>query len=179
MRTSLRATTRNEDGYALLATMLLLVLLTVIGVAATHTSHIEAQIAGNEKRISADFNKAEGALIQTLEDYNDWMTIDFLTASDPDEAEWDDKADPLDVDGDGQPDVNVEIRYIKNTSTPVDGLSDFANTVPVENHIGPPPPVIPPSSMNQFIIRKFAVSVTTIDGGHKLQAGVFRLFNKI
>ena len=40
---------RNEDGSALLVAVLILLLCTIIGIAATNTSTIEIQISGNDK----------------------------------------------------------------------------------------------------------------------------------
>jgi hypothetical protein len=175
MRTGCKAITENQEGYALMMTMLLLVLLTLIGIAATHTSNIEEQIASNEKGITVNFNKTESALVRALEDWPTWLTITFLN-TDQDSAEY--GPTDVDIDGDGTDDVIVEARFIKDTSGGLDDLSTFANDVPQEKHTGPPPPIIPPSSMTQFIIRKFAVSVTAVDGRSRLQAGGFRIFNK-
>jgi hypothetical protein len=175
MKTGCKAITENQEGYALMATMLLLVLLTLIGIAATHTSNIEEQIASNEKAITVNFNKTESALVRTLEDWPTWLTITFLN-TDQESAEV--VQNDVDTDGDGIADFDVEVRFIKDTTDILSNLSDFANDVPVEKHTGPPPPIIPPSSMTQFIIRKFAVSVTAVDGRSRMQAGGFRIFNK-
>ncbi len=51
----------NEDGFALVTAMLFLVALTVIGIAATNTTSIEVDIAGNEKVYRRNFYLAEGA----------------------------------------------------------------------------------------------------------------------
>ena len=51
----------NKDGFALITAMLFLVVLTVIGIAATNTTSIEIGIAGNEKVYKQNFYLAEGA----------------------------------------------------------------------------------------------------------------------
>jgi Tfp pilus assembly protein PilX len=50
---------KNEDGSVLVIAMLILVLLTLIGIAATNTSIIEMQIAGNEKLHKMAFYAAD------------------------------------------------------------------------------------------------------------------------
>lgn len=52
---------KNEDGFALVTALLVLVALTVIGIAATNTTNIEVFIAGNEKVYKTNFYLAEGA----------------------------------------------------------------------------------------------------------------------
>lgn len=54
---------RREEGAVLVIGMLTLVLLTVLGVAATNTSTIESEIAGNEKTYQQNFYAAELALV--------------------------------------------------------------------------------------------------------------------
>jgi type IV pilus assembly protein PilX len=53
---------RSEQGSALVITMLLLVVLTIIGVAATHTSYIEILTASASKRRQAAFYAAEAGM---------------------------------------------------------------------------------------------------------------------
>ncbi|NOX33909.1 MAG: hypothetical protein GXP56_09260 [Deltaproteobacteria bacterium] len=52
---------KNEEGFVLIASMLFLVVLTIIGIAATNTTTIETNIAGNEKIYKQNFYLAEGA----------------------------------------------------------------------------------------------------------------------
>lgn len=51
----------NENGFTLVLSMLFLVALTIIGIAATNTTTIEATIAGNERIYKESFYLAEGA----------------------------------------------------------------------------------------------------------------------
>ncbi|HID96600.1 MAG TPA: hypothetical protein EYP57_00150 [Thermodesulfobacteriaceae bacterium] len=51
----------NEMGSTLVVSLLILLLLTVIGIAANRTSSIEVLIAGNEKTYKQNFYQAEGA----------------------------------------------------------------------------------------------------------------------
>nr|NJM02671.1 hypothetical protein [Desulfobacula sp.] len=50
----------NENGYALLGTLLILVLLIVIGMAATTNTSLEIQIAGNDRIHKETFYQADG-----------------------------------------------------------------------------------------------------------------------
>jgi hypothetical protein len=51
---------RNEDGFLLVLTMFVLVVLTLIGIAATNSSRIELQIAGNDRLHKETFYQADG-----------------------------------------------------------------------------------------------------------------------
>jgi len=52
---------KNEDGSALLISLLILLLLTLLGIFATNTTNIEIQIAGNDKLHKLGFYAAEAA----------------------------------------------------------------------------------------------------------------------
>jgi hypothetical protein len=58
MKTS-SAILKNEKGSAIIMAMMILVLLTIIGIAATNTSIYESQIIGNEHRYQIDFYVAD------------------------------------------------------------------------------------------------------------------------
>ena len=53
---------RNEKGSILTITILILALLTAIGIAATRTSTIDTQIAGNELLYNQEFYKADAGI---------------------------------------------------------------------------------------------------------------------
>jgi Tfp pilus assembly protein PilX len=52
---------QNENGIALIVALMLLVLLTLLGMAATTTAVLEIQIAGNDKVYKQNFYMAEAA----------------------------------------------------------------------------------------------------------------------
>jgi len=52
---------KNEDGIALIIALMLLVLLTLLGMAATTTSLLEIQIADNNRDYKVNFYRAETA----------------------------------------------------------------------------------------------------------------------
>jgi Tfp pilus assembly protein PilX len=59
-----RAPLRNRRGATLIIGLLTLVLLSLIGIAATTTSRMEVQIAGNDKMYKEAFYAAEFGIIQ-------------------------------------------------------------------------------------------------------------------
>lgn len=50
---------KNEDGFALISTVLVLAILTFIGIAATNTATFELKIAGNERVANQGFYIAD------------------------------------------------------------------------------------------------------------------------
>jgi Tfp pilus assembly protein PilX len=162
----------NQDGYAMVITMLLLVLLTVIGIAATQTSNIEVAISGNNKKSVQDFYTSEGGLISALENANVWLTTGFLTAGEASAF----YSGPVDFDGDGNNDATIEARCIEISGTTITGLSDGANDVPVDKHTGPPP-ADSGYSLVYFTVRKYGVTSTSLKNGTEVQSGVWKVFN--
>ncbi len=53
-------TIQNERGFVLITSLMILVVLTIIGIAATNTTMIELQISGNDKVARINFYEAEG-----------------------------------------------------------------------------------------------------------------------
>ncbi len=67
-------TANNENGFVLVASLMILMILVVLGIAAINTTTIEQQIAGNEKVAKDNFYNAEAAAqegAQRLENEND------------------------------------------------------------------------------------------------------------
>lgn len=56
---------KNEKGFALISTLLILAVLTVIGIAATNTTNFELKIAGNEKVAAQRFYTADSGWKQS------------------------------------------------------------------------------------------------------------------
>jgi len=56
---------KNENGFALISTILILAILTFIGVAATNTAVFELKIAGNEKQAKQRFYTADSGWKQS------------------------------------------------------------------------------------------------------------------
>ena len=163
----------NERGYALLVSILMLSLVTMIGYAAVRTSSVELQISGNERQIATNFYDAEGGLVNTLEDPGTWLTIAFLTAAET-AANY---TGTVDVNADGTADATVEVRCIEETGTSIGALSTAANNLPVMFHRGPPPSGSG-YSVKYFIIRRYGVTSRNTAGNAQLQAGTWKIFNK-
>jgi hypothetical protein len=168
-----KITNQNDKGYVLLTVMLLLVLLSVIGIAAMNTSTVEMSIAANERRIFDDFYRSEAALFDQLERYPTWLTTSFLTSS------WEDAnaTASVDFDADGANDAVVEIRCVEPTGTANPSLSASANDLPVDNHIGLPPPNSG-YSIKYFEIRRYGLTSRSVSQSTELQAGAWKAFNK-
>lgn len=65
---------RNENGFVLVASLMVLLILVVVGIAAINTTNTELLIAGNERVARDNFYKAEAAAqegAQELENEND------------------------------------------------------------------------------------------------------------
>jgi Tfp pilus assembly protein PilX len=68
VKTKIAFNLNNEDGYFLiLATLMILVLLTILGVAASRTSNTEIMVSANEMVYQRNFYMAEGALIEAID----------------------------------------------------------------------------------------------------------------
>jgi Tfp pilus assembly protein PilX len=161
---------KNEDGSIIVLAMIMLVLLTLLGISATTTSTIEVQIAANGRQAVQNLYQAESGNHYALEMTNTWMDNAFLSA---DETAASYTQNNVDIDSDGTPDVNIEIRCIQNTD------SDIANTnnLPVQQHISPPP-VGSGYSLNDYEVRRYGITTTSINGNSKVQIGAYKVFNK-
>jgi Tfp pilus assembly protein PilX len=59
---------KNEDGYFLiLATLMILVLLTILGIAASRTANTEISVAANDMVYQRNFYLAEGAVMEAVD----------------------------------------------------------------------------------------------------------------
>lgn len=162
----------NANGYVLLVTLFLLLILTIIGIAATHTAIVEVQISGNNRRIVEDFYTAEGALITVLENSHWWLG-DLLGHGGETDGYW---AGNVNIDGDDTNDAFVEIRCVERSRSNIAALSQAANSIPGDSHIAPPP-IDSGFSARHFKIRKYAVTATDLRSGIDLQSGVWKVFN--
>lgn len=163
----------NGRGYVLVATMFLLLLLTIVGIAATRTSIIELQLSGNYSTLVQGFYTAEGAVTTALERTDWWLSNDFLN-SDARLAHW---SKLVDTDSDGVDDVCIEIRCIEQDLSRIAALSDAANDIPADLHKAPPP-MDSGYSVRHFYTRKYAVTATGLESNNRLQSGAWKVFNK-
>ena len=77
---------KNEEGAVIIAALLVLVLLTIIGIASTNISNTEVKISAHEAIHQQNFYRAEGATLQAIDKFEwsdnpetedpafDWMT---------------------------------------------------------------------------------------------------------
>lgn len=165
---------RNEEGSVIVLALVLLVLLTILGISATQTSTIEVQIASNERHAVQNLYQAEAGDHYALEISNTWMTDTFLSAA---ETAAFFTQNNVDIDSDGTPDVNIEIRCIEITGTPIGGLSNGANDLPLQQHISLPP-VGSGYSLNDYEVRRYGITATSISGSSQVQIGGYKVFNK-
>jgi hypothetical protein len=71
---------RNQHGAVLYGVLMVLLLLTIIGIASTKVSNTEVQISGNELAYQQNFYRAEGAAMEAAEMLE---TVADLSASPP------------------------------------------------------------------------------------------------
>ncbi len=164
----------NENGSVIVLSLIMLVLLTLLGMAVTRTSNVEVQIASNDRQAVKSLYQAESADHYALEITNTWMTDTFLSST-PATAQ----TPPLllDIDSDGTNDVRIEIRCIENTGATIGGLSTYANNLPQMRHAAPPPVELP-YSMRDYEIRRYGITATTLNDNTIVQLGSFKVFNK-
>jgi len=165
---------RDENGSVIVLAVIMLVLLTFLGISAIRTSTMEVQIAANEKRAVQNLYKAESGVHYALETSGTWMTAAFMIP-------YDEKIDffiqnDVDIDSDGTPDVNIEIRCIESTGTPIGGLSIPANKLPLQQHRDSPP-AGSGYSLKDYEIRRYGITATSTEGS-SIQIGVYKVFNK-
>ena len=109
----------NENGSVIVLALIMLVLLTLLGMAVSRTSSIEVQIASNDSRAVDCFYTAESADHYAIEASKGWLTTAFLNAGqltaqviigsiDTDGDGIDDSV-TFDTDGDGNDDVTFDM----------------------------------------------------------------------
>ena len=86
------AVLNNEKGSVIIAALMVLVLLTIIGVASTNISNTEIKISTHELIYQQNFYRAEGATLEAVDVMEDlanpkttdpdwlWDTVDTFTA---------------------------------------------------------------------------------------------------
>ena len=169
-------TCRNEEGFALIAVIMVLAALSVVGIAAVRTSTTETQIVRNVNETSRNYYNSEGAIISALETSSNWLTDAFLNTP---EATANTRF-ASDLTANGTSIANVEVRCIYRPSSggvvTIDALSDGANDIPILAHESVPPPGSG-YSVSKFIVRRYAVTATAADETTQVQAGMWRIFN--
>lgn len=163
----------DKNGYVLIVTLFLLLLLSAIGITAIRTTNVEVRISGNYKTMVQEFHAAEGALIAALE-HPDWWLNDAFATINPAVANW---SRMVDFDQDNIPDALIEIRCVEPSRSPIASISNAANNFPADRHAAPPP-VGSGYSARHFYVRKYAITSTGVQSGTNLQIGAWKIFNK-
>ena len=176
IRKSLKNTIYNEHGFVLGAAILVSAILVLAGVLAVWTSNTEVKIVRNEGQMTLEFYNAEAGVIDAIENYNsgsiNWMTDDFLT-DDQTLA----KKIVTSKDENGEPVAKVEVRCIESSGTPVSGLENDSNNLPLQPHIGPPP-AGSGYSLKYFEVRRYGITAYSTKGNTHIQVGAWKVFNK-
>lgn len=162
----------NEKGFVFIVCILLLFVLTIAGIATVRTSSTEVLTVRNQGQIIREFYQAETGLIDAFENPV-WLLDNTFITSSPTTAKWTNGVTKID----GNKMATYEVRCIEALGTTVDGLSDFANKVPAIQHIGPPP-VGSHYSVDDFEVRRYAVTAKSATGNTIVQGGVWKVFNK-
>jgi len=173
---SFKDTLDNENGFVLGTAIMVSAILVLGGVLAIWTSNTELKTVRNETQMTMEFYNAEAGVIDALENYNsgptNWLTNAFLAA------------DPIDASGtvnssyeQGNVVATVEVRCIESSATPVSGLSNSANNIPRQAHIGPAP-AGSGYSLKYFEVRRYAITGTSDNGNSQIQVGAWKVFNK-
>lgn len=58
---------RNEDGFVLVSTMIVMVMLSMVGLASTTSTVMELQISANDRDYKENFYRAEGAAVESAQ----------------------------------------------------------------------------------------------------------------
>ena len=177
----------NENGSVVVLALIILVLLTLLGMAVSRTSSIEVQIASNDSQATECLYNAESADHYAIELAQTWMTNNFLTATEtaafvvtPDIDNNGSSDVNLDIDNDGTTDFSFEIRCIEATGTaisPTGTLSDAANDLPRMQHVTIPP-IGSGYSLKYFEVRNYGITGTASNGCSQVQIGAYKVFNK-
>ncbi len=173
---SLKHIIDNENGFVLGASILVSAILVLAGVLAIWTSNTEVKIVRNEGQMIREFYNAEAGVIDALENYKsgstNWMTNDFLT-----EDRTLAKKTVMSHDENGDLVARVEVRCIESSGTPVSGLEDDSNNLPLQPHIGPPP-TGSGNSLKYFEVRRYGITAFSTNGNTHIQVGAWKVFNK-
>jgi len=93
-----------QNGSVLIVSLLLLLVITIVGIAGVSNSLLGERVAGNQKQISEAFMKAESGLVATMKFFSTGSNITKWPASD---ATW----DRTKVSTEGIKDVNTDLHW--------------------------------------------------------------------
>ncbi len=170
----IKKTLNNEEGVVIIFALMVLVILTISGVAAINISNNETSIVRNEQLSASEFYEAESGINDARVNFVNWLTDAFLTTG---ETLASITLSSISSDGNGNPVAIIQARCIETTQTPIPALSNVANEMPAMPHIGNPP-IGSGYSAKYFEIRRYSLTSTSNAGNTVVQAGVWKAFNK-
>ncbi len=179
----------DEDGFILVASMMILVILMTIGIAATNVTNIEQQIAANDRIINEDMYNQEACVTRAKYDYRNWLTVTTLlddsTENDahfPSTVEQDEKAKVFNFNNETV--GEYKIRKFSETFVPIaefeaEQVNHPANDYPLLAFMDKPDPGSGYDPAN-FEIRRFLVTCYSNDVQRNavIQEGTYKVFNK-
>lgn len=191
----------NEKGFVLATSMLFLLVLTIVGIAATNTTTIELDIAGNDRFAKEDFYNQETNLMNGKLNFRDWLTLTYLTTAENAAFFPAAGTDATDANANGINDLSefvdtngtvlgsYKVRNMLSIPTDIAGWDDIAdygdaadhpaNIIPARAHRGKPDPGSGYDPKNSEF-RRFAITAYSPNADRKivLQEGVFKAFNR-
>jgi type IV pilus assembly PilX-like protein len=172
----IQKTLNNEEGMVMIFTLMILMILTISGVAAINISNNEASIVRNEQFVASEFYNAETGINDARINFNNWLTNAFLNDA---ETIANSTPDSISTDAGGAPLATLQIRCIENNNaggvTPIFG--GVADEMPAMPHKAGPP-AGSGYSVKHFEVRRYSITSTSNTGNTVLQTGVWKVFNK-
>ncbi|GAB6909551.1 hypothetical protein DESC_850011 [Desulfosarcina cetonica] len=163
----------NNDGSVTIVSLMVLVILTLAGIAAIAISNNETAIVRNQQMATTTFYNAETGINDARVNYTTWLTNSFLSAS---ETEASGEFDALTTDDEGNPVATIQVRCIENSgSTVFDG--DVGDQIPAMSHTASPPSGSGYSA-KYFQIRRYSITSTATSDNTVVQVGAWKIFNK-
>ncbi len=172
----LKTPLKNEEGMVMVVSLMIMLILTIAGLAAINITNNETSIVRNEQLSSSEFYEAEAGISDARINYSTWLTDTFLISSEDTASS---TFDSLSTDEDGNPLASIQARCIENNNggevTAI--FNDVADEMPAASHTASPP-AGSGYSVKYFEIRRYSLTATSNEGNTVVQAGVWKVFNK-
>jgi hypothetical protein len=178
--------------------MVVLLVLVILGIAATNVTNTEYMIAANDRMTKVDFYNQEGCIANGEFNFRTWLTPAFISAA---ETVAYFPAAGIDANGNGINDSSecldpngivvgsYKVRKMEATGTAIAGWEDAADFGAAINHpanmfrpmahIDKPPPGSG-YDPNKYEIRRYVITSYSPDNDRNvlLQVGGYKVFNK-
>lgn len=163
----------NNDGNVTIVSLMVLVVLTLAGIAAIAISNNEATIVRNQQMATTTFYNAETGINDARVNYTEWLTDSFLSAP---ETEASGEFDAFTTDDEGNPVATIQVRCIESSGSEVFG-GDVADQIPAMSYTASPP-AGSGYSAKYFQIRRYSITSTSTSDNTVVQVGAWKIFNK-